>query len=210
MSRRRTPTNWPQITALAHHKGGVGKTTLALSLADALGAALLDADPTGAIAGVLARRDPAREPVELLAGDAAEILALEHPRQIVIDCPGFDAPSTRAAIARAGLVIVPCKASPLDLDVAGASVEQVRALRPDVPLCVVLTMTKARAAITDLIREQLEGFGETVLTATVGDRVEHIYCLLEGASALTTAPKSKAAQEIRAVVAEISKGVLRG
>jgi chromosome partitioning protein len=98
-----------QRIVIAAHKGGSGKTTLAVNLAGALGAGgrrvlLVDLDPQGAAGAALGVKPTKPSAYEVLMGTAS----CEH---------------ALAATAHAGLSVLPA-----DLDLAGAEVELPRRL----------------------------------------------------------------------------------
>ena len=114
-----------QIITVATMKGGSGKSTLASCLAVhwhlcGRPSTIIDADPQRSIAR-LAARERALGGVTIVE-DASEeawksaqkLSATGGP--IIIDTPGFRSPATLACIAAADFLLVPVKASPLDID----------------------------------------------------------------------------------------------
>src|SRR5665213_3914142 len=113
-----------QIITVATMKGGSGKSTLASCLAVhwhlcGRSSTIVDADPQRSIAR-LAAREKALGGVKIVedatenAWKTARNLAATGP--IVIDTPGFRSLATLACIAAADFLLVPVKASPLDVD----------------------------------------------------------------------------------------------
>lgn len=99
------------ILAVAHNKGGVGKTTTTVQLAGELKPDLIiDQDAHQGIAIINARR-PAEQRWIVLAGLNKSELIKElngsDNKLILIDCGGFDSELTRIAIAAADLIICP-------------------------------------------------------------------------------------------------------
>lgn len=115
------------IIAVANLKGGVGKTTAAVYLAEAAsmrGSVLLvDADPQGsamawADAASAGRTALASVALALPTPDLARRLPhlLDGHRHIVIDTPPGDVRIVRAAVEAADLVLIPTRPTLLDVD----------------------------------------------------------------------------------------------
>jgi chromosome partitioning protein len=113
-----------QITTVATMKGGSGKSTLASCLAvhwhlNGRRSTIVDADPQRSIARVAAREKALGgvtvvEDATENAWKTARDLSSTGP--IIIDTPGFRSLATLACIAAADFLLVPVKASPLDID----------------------------------------------------------------------------------------------
>ena len=164
------------IVAVAATKGGVGKTTLAVGLAEALAArgdgtvVLVDLDrqAEGGAAdwADLADEDPgpplAAQVATGTTGDLGGLARLDAAH-IVLDTPPGDPDVTRAAIAAAGLCVIAAGARAADLRrVAG-----VAAAAGGTPVVVALTMTRPGFAATDEARDALTAAGMTVAAATI-------------------------------------------
>ncbi|MCF6459096.1 ParA family protein [Pseudoalteromonas sp. MMG024] len=100
------------IIVMAHEKGGVGKTTAAINIADEIKPALIiDRDTHGNI-GVLNSLRPDSEKFNVReANSENELISLleEYNKKghILVDCGGFDSDINSMAIAAADLLIVP-------------------------------------------------------------------------------------------------------
>ncbi len=94
------------IISIAHHKGGVGKTTLALNLAATLKPeVIIDLDMHDTLTTLNQLRDI---PLPLVKCDSKNFIeVLDQDKLILIDCGGYDGEIIQKAIALSDLVIVP-------------------------------------------------------------------------------------------------------
>lgn len=202
-----------QIITVATMKGGSGKSTLASCLAvhwhlSGRPSTIVDADPQRSIAR-LAARERALGGVKVVedatenAWQTARNLAATGP--IIIDTPGFRSIATLACIAAADFLLVPVKASPLDidrmLDTLNSLIEgeegQRRFFR------CVLTQTTRDSVIAKHIRAELIEAGFPVLSNELTNRVIYAEAGLWGATPSMIEKNGAAAREIAAIAAEV-------
>lgn len=183
----------PLIITLAHQKGGVGKSTLAINLYGYFSqagykTALIDIDPQGSITSLLQTfgGEGGREPVALIerAGFSSydELRGLVKGEEIVlIDTPPYLSKELQQAVALSHLVLIPCKASPLDaLAVVQtvALVKEEQARNPALVAAIVLTMTIAGTGFPKQIREHLKRHDLPILQVEIANRVAYARSLL--------------------------------
>jgi chromosome partitioning protein len=198
-----------QIIAVAQRKGGVGKTTLAVSVAAEIArrgrdVALIDSDPQTS-ACHWARPGNLEFPVyELVLADQSIPDWVRAARQVCADCVVIDtAPNDRslgASIALADLVLVPCTPSGLDIEATVRTLEiidAVRRRRTGFPnMILVPNRVDARTLEGQQVVEELSAFGEVVSSA-VGDRAAFIRAFSNGNSVAHLAAGQAADREIR-------------
>ena len=202
-----------QIITVATMKGGSGKSTLASCLAvhwhlNGRRSTIIDADPQRSIAR-LAAREKALGGVTVVedasenAWKTARNLASSGP--IIIDTPGFRSLATLACIAAADFLLVPVKASPLDIDrmidtlkllIEGEEGER-RLFR------CVLTQTTRESVISKHIRAELIEAGYPVLNNEMTNRVAYAEAALWGATPSLIDRNGAAAREIAAIADEV-------
>jgi chromosome partitioning protein len=203
-----------QIITVATMKGGSGKSTIASCLAvhwhlRGQPTTIVDADPQRSIAR-LASRDRALGGVRVVvdaAKDAwktAKNLAAPGHR-VIIDTPGFRSQTTLACIAAADFVLVPVKASPLDidrmLDTLNSLLDDAGPHRP--AFRCVLTQTTRESVIAKHIRAELMEAGYPVLKSEMTNRVVYAEAALWGATPSMTEKNGTAAHEIAAIADEV-------
>ena len=201
------------VITVAQQKGGAGKTTLAANLAAAWGAdfkvALLDIDPQRSLSrwhAMRAGNARARGEIHLseVAGWrlAAELDRLRARHDIVIiDSPPQIETDAKLAIRGADLVLVPIQPSLPDLWAAEGTLKLATGEKR--PSRVVLNRAPASGRLRDQVTAQIDKSGAGRFEACLGNRVGFANAFALGLGVTETAPKSLAAQELAAVIAEI-------
>jgi len=207
------------VITLATSKGGVGKSTLARSLAAhwfALGhrPALVDADPQRSIAnrhdagGRLAGLPVIAEPEERVSEVIEELRAKHAP--VIVDTAGFRNRTTIGALVVTDLAIIPLKPAVEDVDAAIATYDLIQEIndtderdgRP-IKIAMVLTMTQRGTVIARHVRNQLITANYPLLTAEMPNRVAYPEAGIEGLSPSTVEPDGAAARDIASIIHEI-------
>jgi len=176
------------VIVVASQKGGVGKTTTAVSVAGELvrrgkRVVLVDADPQGSASRWHGRGDGKGWPTIVECAKPV----LHRPNQVpalmeaydhvVIDTPPNGGPITRSALMHADLVVIPIGPSALDLEAVRQTlplVEDAQIPNPRLGVGLLISRQKPRTIQGREIRGALEEepFGEfTTFTTEVTERI---------------------------------------
>ncbi|HVZ07054.1 ParA family partition ATPase [Rhodopila sp.] len=198
------------VITVAQQKGGTGKTTLAANLGAALAAdrrvALLDIDPQRSLTRWSGLR-PAKMPRLDLSEAAGWRLGAELDRLksthdvVVIDSPPQIDTDARLAIRGADIVLIPVQPSPPDLWAAEGTLKLAAAEKRR--CAVVLNRLPAAGRLRESVIAQLRESGHALLNATIGNRTGFASAFAAGMGVTEAAPRSIAANELRALLAEI-------
>ena len=196
--------------AVTQRKGGVGKTTLAVSIAAELrhrgsDVVLIDADPLRS-ACQWAALGGLRFPVQELTfstrrpvADWAAAVRRIHHDIVVIDTPPSD-DSLAASIALADVAVIPVLPSGLDLEATNRTLEIVGAVRArraeDVHVILVPNRVDRRTLEGRQLVEEMEGYGEIVAPA-IGNRTAFVRAFSMGNSVGEFDPYGQGIREIR-------------
>ncbi|HLS69418.1 MAG TPA: ParA family protein [Kiloniellales bacterium] len=207
-----------RVVVMASIKGGVGKSTLAASLAvhwlqAGRRVALLDTDPNATLtrwhgkASALAAATMRTELDEHSVLAHIEDLRQEHD-VVIVDCAGFGNQAMVFAIGGADLVLIPVMADEASVYEAMRTrkvVESAAAMaRRTIPAYTVLTRVK-RTSVARHTRAQLEALGANPLQGQLGDRTIFQESSFHGSAPADLAPSSLAAQEVRALAQELAE-----
>jgi chromosome partitioning protein len=208
------------IIALTGQKGGVGKSTTAVSLAAyalerGLRVLLVDADPQGTVRtwGEVANESGREAPTIVAMGAtmhrAGQLLALAEAYDVtVIDCPPRHGDVQRAALMVADVAVLPCGPSAADAWALAEAVEVVndaRSLRENLKACVVITRKQGRTALAKNARAVLESTGLPVLASELGYRIAYQEAMAAGVGVTAFSPRDPAAREIRSLFDELTR-----
>jgi chromosome partitioning protein len=194
-----------KIITVAHQKGGVGKTTLALNLAacfkDDLRVGLLDTDVQGSLSGLV----DMLEGIELIPfnNDLASLRGIDKDI-LIIDTPPYLTNQLPALFEASDFVLVPSKVGFLDVMAVRATIQMLQAVqarKKDLKAAIVLNMVKPRTNMNDEIREILKDYDIPVLKTTISDRVS--YSRSPIMSGVFASDDEKAKSEITALADEI-------
>jgi chromosome partitioning protein len=198
------------VITVAQQKGGTGKTTLAANIGAALAAdrrvALLDIDPQRSLTRWHELR-PKRVSA-LTFSDvsgwrlSAELERLKKSHDVVlIDSPPQIETDARLAIRGADIVLVPVQPSPPDVWAAEGTLKLAKSEKR--VTAVVLNRLPAAGKLRESVMAQLQASGHNLLHATIGNRTGFAAAFAHGLGVTESAPRSIAANELRALLTEL-------
>jgi chromosome partitioning protein len=203
------------IIGLLNQKGGVGKTTLSVSLAASLARSgarvlLIDADPQGSALDWAAARqvDPLFSVVGLPRATVHKEIAQigQGYDHIIIDGPPRVTDLARSAIMASDVVLIPVQPSPYDIWAAEEVVkliEEARVYKENIKAAFVINRRIANTAIGRDVGEALSAYPVPALKASVTQRVVFAEAAAQGLAVHEIEKEGPAAAEIEAITAEL-------
>lgn len=198
-----------KIITIAHQKGGVGKSTLALNLAvcfqDQLSVALVDTDLQGSIADL---KDDLPELSIIQEDNFEKIRQLEH-QLIIIDTPPYLSNRLPELFLISDYVLIPTKAGFFDVMAIRSTIALVKEAQKkhsQLNAGIVLNMIKPRSGVTGEVQELLKSFDMPVLDTIVHDRVSFTRSPITGG--VLGGDDGKAKEEITGLAEEIVNAIM--
>jgi chromosome partitioning protein len=195
--------------AVAQRKGGVGKTTVSVSVAAEIArrghnTVLIDGDPQRSACHWAEPGNLSFSVYDLALEDQGVPDWVRSVREVRAEILVIDtAPNDRslgAAIAVADLVLIPCTPSGLDIEATVRTLEIIDAVRRHRNGAPQMILVPNRVDLRRLegqqLAEELAGFGE-VVSPPLGDRLTFVRAFTTGQAAGELAPGAPADLEIR-------------
>lgn len=201
-----------KILAVISQKGGVGKTTLATSLAVAAEAAgqqvaVFDLDDQASGAFWYGLREQRGQLTPLVKDVKLALLPrdLERARAagadlVILDCPPVHGAAIEAATP-ADYVLIPTKADILDIRAMRSTVTLMQSIRK--PMGVVLTFCPPSGPEIEQAREIVRQIGAELVPVTIHQRKAYARAQQDGQTAQEYEPTGKAAEEVTALYSHI-------
>lgn len=170
-----------KIITVAHQKGGVGKSTLALNLAyrfsQEVRTALTDTDPQGSTMHLKS----IVEGISILEYSSIKELKKLPYDVIFIDTPPYLIEQILPIFLESDFILIPTKAGVPDVMAIHATIELVKEAqeKTGIKAGIVLNMVKPRAKITAQAIEQIEQY-ELPILGQINDRVVYNNTFLTG------------------------------
>jgi chromosome partitioning protein len=204
------------VLAILNQKGGVGKTTLATSIAAALAllgkrVLLIDADQQGSALDWRAARGETEAGFTVVGIPKdtihREIGALSKDYDwVVIDGPPRVSTVAKSAIAACDMVVIPVQPSPYDVWAVKEIVDlitEVRVIKDNLKAVFAVNRKIVGTAIGRDVAQALAEYPIAVLKSAICQRVSFAESAGSGKTVLETDPKGAAADEVRGLVREI-------
>jgi chromosome partitioning protein len=206
------------IIALTGQKGGIGKSTTAVSLAVAALAKsrrvlLVDADPQGTVrtwgdvAGEAGYETPTVMAMGATMHKSGQLPEVSSVYDLtIIDCPPRHGEIARSALMVADVAVFPCGPTAADAWALSGAVDMFReatALRSALKGCILITRKQGRTALGKTARAVLETSGLPVLSTELGYRIAYQEALACGQGVTSYAPRDAASKEINHLLEEL-------
>ncbi|MBB5515921.1 chromosome partitioning protein [Rubricella aquisinus] len=195
------------ILTFAQQKGGAGKTTALVQVAQALAAegkrvGLLDLDPQGSLVAWGNLRG-AQDMTVVQSSDwkaSSDMRSLKRDHDVVlVDCPGNADILLRATIRDSDLVIAPVQPSVMDVWALTPVMEM--AQKEKTPLHAFLNRVPPRGGNVEELAAMIDA---PLLETRLGNRVVFSTAFMQGKTAAELQPRSKAAEEAADLAREIA------
>ncbi len=194
----------PRIITVAHQKGGVGKSTLALNLAmcfhEEMQVALVDSDLQGSLLNFKAQNPTLNI---LNESDPKKIDKLPFDL-VVIDTPPYLTSTLSELFNISDFVLIPTKTGFFDIMAIRDTLDLVKTAcikSSKLRFGTVLNMVKYRSGITEEVKELLKSLDAPILETIIFDRVSFSRSPVTGGVLLSDDEKAK--EEIIALAKEI-------
>ena len=193
-----------KIITIAHQKGGVGKSILAINLAlcfqDQLSVALVDTDLQGSLYHI--RED--FPDLAIIGVDKLQDIQQLAYDLIIIDTPPYLSNRLPELFQYSDFILVPTKAGFFDVMAIRSTlalIKEAQQKAPHLKAGIVLNMVKPRSGITQDVANLLQSMGTPLLQTKVHDRVSIARSSITGG--ILNGPDRRAKDEIMALTEEV-------
>lgn len=204
------------IVALAGQKGGSGKTTTAICIADEwhrrdYETLLVDTDPQGTARTWADAAADLDHEIPTVIGMGANFhdklpqVASSYDH-VVVDCPPGNSERQRSGLMVADVAVIPCGPGLTDVWSMAETIDLAKTaqhIRPSLNAAILVTRKDARTVLADQVREELDRAELPVLDTELGARVAYQEMPSAGQGVTRYKPNGKAADEVRALVDEL-------
>jgi chromosome partitioning protein len=203
------------IITVAHQKGGVGKSTVAVNLAVEMKLPVVDLDSQHScyLFSKIREREQNRS-LQVFTPETLEelkeILESYKEKNLIIDSGGYDNDLNRFALVSSDIVITPV--SPSQIEIFGLEkfsqiVEKAKQYNPELKVFVLINNADARSILEIIELEKFIKETKTfnVLTSKLFRRVDYKRSYQNGLSVCEYNPGSKACREVRLLIREINQ-----
>ena len=206
------------IYAFLNQKGGVGKTTLSVHVADVLArrgsrVLLIDADPQQSSINWSRERAQHEWPESFsVVAKAVDTLHKEIGRlsanydHVIIDGPPRVHEVAKSIILAADIIVIPVQPSPQDIWATAETIDLVREahiFKETQKSVIVINRKVVNTAIGRDVRETLATLKTPVLSADISQRVAFAEAFASGRTVADLDPRSAAAREVEDLVTEL-------
>lgn len=167
-----------RVITIAHQKGGVGKTTLALNLGYCLQAslkvAILDSDPQGSISGLGELEEV--KGIDFVNYDDFKAGKISGYDILLIDTPPYLSNKLPEFFVVSDFVVVPTKAGILDAMAIRATIKllkQAQSKKPNLKAGIVFNMIRSNTSITEEIKSILVRYDMPIMNTMITERVSY-------------------------------------
>lgn len=203
-----------KVVSVHSLKGGTGKTMIATNLAveaERAGhtVAIIDLDPPATAAKWGDHRE-SESPAVIATPSSRlkhwlEIAQSNGATLTIIDTPPSPDPFLHDVMKSSALVIIPCQPSLADIEAIEPTIATIQT--NEKPGFVVLNMVRPNTGLDIHARKSIKRYGVACAPVQIGNRVGFIHAYNSGASVTEIEPKSKSADEIRALYAYVAKQI---
>lgn len=192
-----------KIVTIAHQKGGVGKSTLALNLtylfSKEVYVALTDVDPQGTIMNLKSLI----EDFDIIDFKGIKLLKKSKYDVVFVDSPPYIINTIQPIFEDSDFILVPTKVGVPDIMAISTTIELIKSAQEknkNLKAGIVLNMLKPNIKIKDQAIEQLEKYGLPILSP-IYDRISYGSSFLNGG--IMSSNDQQAKNEIKKLSNEI-------